>query len=122
ARNQILDRARNEHFVRLRQGSDAGRDMHGDAADIVLDELTLARVQSSANLQPERPYLLAHGARASYRPRRSVESGKQTIACSTHRVAPEHIQLPAQQRIKVAEQLAPPRVANFGGTSGRTDD
>src|SRR5947207_14996610 len=62
ARNQILDRARNEHFARLRQGSDAGRDMYGGAADMVLNDLTLPSVQSSANLQPQRTSLLPRGA------------------------------------------------------------
>src|SRR5262249_47855693 len=86
------------------------------------EEFTLPGVQSSANLQSERTYLFAHGARATYRPRRTVEGGKQTVTRGTHLVAAEHVQLPAQQRIKVPEQLAPPRISDFGGTPGRTDD
>jgi hypothetical protein len=44
ARDEIFDRARHEHFARLRVRGDPRTDVDGDSADLAVDELTLSRV------------------------------------------------------------------------------
>jgi hypothetical protein len=50
ARDQILDRARYHHLVRSCDRGDARRDMHRDSANVGANQLTLAGMQSSADL------------------------------------------------------------------------
>src|SRR5262249_58241108 len=88
SRTEIPDCTRNQHLVRLRQRGHTRRNMYGDAADIAVDQLALPGVESGANLQAKRPYLLAHRARAFYGARRPVKGGKQAIARGTHFMAP----------------------------------
>jgi len=44
ARDEIPDGARNEHFTRLGLGGDPRPDRDGDARDLALGELALARM------------------------------------------------------------------------------
>src|SRR4029077_9417607 len=118
ARDQIFDRARYHHLVRSCDRGDARRDMHRDSANVAANQLTLAGMQPSANLQAQRLHLFAHRAGATHGARRAVEGGKQTVACGVHLVGAERGQFFPQHRVVVAEHLAPSRVTQFGGTFG----
>src|SRR5208282_6809940 len=50
SRHQILDRAGNQHFIRVGRALYAGCDVHRDTADTVVDQLAFAGMQSGAHL------------------------------------------------------------------------
>src|SRR5208282_3680158 len=51
--HELGDRARDIDPAARGGRGDSRRDVHGNATDVVLEQLDLADVQSSANLQPE---------------------------------------------------------------------
>jgi hypothetical protein len=50
--DEILDGARYEHFARLGRRCDTGARVHGDPADLVAHQLTLAGVKPGPDLDP----------------------------------------------------------------------
>ena len=79
ARDEILHGTRNQHLIRLRGSADSGPEVNGDAADLVSHHLTLSRVESGAERDPERGDRLASGASAADRARRTVEGGEKPV-------------------------------------------
>src|SRR2546428_4139274 len=61
ARDEVLDRAGDEHLARARRGRYARADVDGDAADLAGGDLAFARVQAGANLEPERVHRIPDG-------------------------------------------------------------
>src|SRR5919201_3168968 len=80
AGDEVLDGARDEHLAGLGKRRHARADVHGDAADLAVDELALTRVQPCADVQVERADAVADRARAADRPRRSVERREEAVA------------------------------------------
>src|SRR5579862_6273026 len=107
AGDDVSDGAGNQHFVWFGCSRDARRNMHGDTADIVADQLALACMESAADLESQRTQSLAHRAGASYRAVRSVEGSEQAVARRVHLAAAENGQLLAHRVVIVSEQLAP---------------
>ena len=54
--------------------------MDSDAADVVRDQLDLARVQAGPQLEPELGDAVADGGCAANRPGRSVEQDQEPVA------------------------------------------
>src|SRR5690606_2740790 len=115
ARDQVLDRARNQHLTRPRRGRDAGRDVDGDAADVVAGDGDLAGVEPGAQLEAERARLLAQRDRAADRARRTVEGGEKAVARVLHLAAAEACERAARRVAVPIKQGAPSAVAEFGG-------
>jgi hypothetical protein len=81
---EVLHRTRDEDLTWLGQTCDACPDVHRDAADLLVDQLALARVHADADLHAEIPYATRCGERASDRPGGSIEGGEEPVACRVH--------------------------------------
>src|SRR5580704_19093039 len=80
ARNQIPQNARGQNLAGRSELSNPRRDMHGDAADVVRQDLNLARVQSGSNLQTEVAHRVPDGFCTTHGARRSIEGRKKPVA------------------------------------------
>jgi hypothetical protein len=69
-----------EHLPGLREGSDTGDCMHGDAADVAGLALDLARVDAGADQQPVVLGAVANCGGAPDSARRTVEEGQEAVA------------------------------------------
>src|SRR6266511_3454042 len=112
-RDEVLDRARDEHFTRRRFGRHSRSDMHGDPSDLAVHDLALARVEPSANLQPEVSHGVTDRACAPDRARRPVEAGEEAISCRVDLAARKPDQLPPNALVVLLEELPPPPVAKL---------
>lgn len=54
--DQVPDRARNEDLTRPGLSSDTRADVHGNAAELVTDELALPGMEAGPKLEPEFPH------------------------------------------------------------------
>ena len=122
AGDEILHRLRDEHFSPARQSRDARADRDGDAGDLALVQLALARVDARANLEPELAHAVHDRVRAANRPRGPVERREETVAGGVLLVAAEPGQLAPHEGVVPVEQLPPGVVAESSGPLGRTDD
>src|SRR5688572_13432484 len=121
-RNEVLDGARDENLSRLRGGSDSRAGVHGDAMRLAAGELDPAGVQPGADLEAERAHGIANMAGTADGSGRPVESGEKSVTCRVDLVPPESFELPADDRVVAAEQLAPGPVAESCGVARRADD
>ena len=81
AGDEILDGARDEHLARPGLRGDARADVDGDAGDLVVAELALARVQPGADVEAELAHRVARSrARSGSRARRAVEGREEAVA------------------------------------------
>src|SRR5437870_11206293 len=115
SRDQILQRARDQHLARVRRGGHAGADVHGDAAHAVAPQLALAGVQAGADLEAERAHRLADGQRTAHRACGTVEGRKEAVARRVNLPAAEAAQLLAYGGAVPLEQIAPTALAEPGG-------
>ena len=76
AGNEVLDGAGHEDLACSGERGDAGADVHGDAADLVSDDLALARMQPRADLDAEGTDAFADRLGAADGPGRTVERGE----------------------------------------------
>ena len=58
AGDEVFHGARDEHLARVGLRRDARADVHGDARDLAVRELDLARVQPGTNVETERPHAI----------------------------------------------------------------
>src|ERR1700694_1304937 len=82
--HQIAQRARHQHVVAPRQGTDACADVHGDPADGSAAALALAGVQSGTHLDTQRLHRVADRHGTADRPLRAVEHRQETVARRAH--------------------------------------
>ena len=80
AGNEILHRLGDENLGRTCHGGDPGADRPGDPRPLGLDDLALARVQSSSDLDAKAQDALGNLERAANRPGRSVEGRVEAVA------------------------------------------
>ena len=96
----------------------AGADVDGDAADVVADQLALARVEAGADLEPERADGVADRAGAADRAGRPVEGREEAVARGLRLSRPLNR---ASSRRTTAwwrcEQLAPALVAELAASA-----
>lgn len=79
-RDQVLDRARDQHFAWLGGGSDSGADMDRDPANFAIDHLAFASVEPGADVESQVLDGSRDCGRAADRSRRAVEACKEAIA------------------------------------------
>src|SRR5262249_33634651 len=101
-RNQILHSAREKDFARFGMSGHSRTDVHGNSPDLVALHLTLARVDSAAEGQPQGSDRIPHGAGATYRPRRTVEAGEDSIACNVDHSPSQPRHCPADLLVIIA--------------------
>jgi hypothetical protein len=97
--DEVSDRARNQDLAGLRKRCDACRDVHCDAADIVVDELALARVHTRPGFETKAPRLGHDCLGASDCSRRSVEGGKEPVARRLDLTPAESLELTTHLRL-----------------------
>src|SRR5439155_24276403 len=93
-----------------------------DSAYLGVHKLALAGVQPGSHVDSEVFDRLRDCRGATDRTRRPVEAGEETVAGRVELRAAEAGQLAADQRVVLAEQLAPARIAQLRGFRGRADD
>ncbi len=97
--------------------------MHGHAADVLADQLALARVRSDANLDSELVGGAGDRQRTAQRARGgTVEGGQKAVAHRLDRAPAVAVELGAHALIVLGEQIAPGAVAEPGRARGRIDD
>ncbi len=123
--HQILDRARNEHFVRAGLCHNPRANMDRDTFDRIPNEFTLARMQSSPDLQAESSNSLTHRERTTNRPScswRPTEGSEYSVPSSSYLCSPGSAKLFAECGVIVAQHLAPATVAQQCGFLGRANN
>src|SRR4030095_8733627 len=122
ARDEIFHGARDQHLARARQRRDSGAGVHGDAAQLVAEDLALARVQTGANLQAQLPHLAHDGACTTHAARRSVEAREKPIAGRIDFATPKAHELLANRRVMPILHLSPTALAHTPSTLRRATD
>src|SRR3954451_20389741 len=123
ADDRPVDRARGQHLAGLRHPGDARGDVDGHAADVVADQLALARVQPRAQLDAQAADRLHDRARAAQRVgRRTVEGGQERVADGLDLAPAVALDLAPDRVVVGGEQVAPAAVAQARGMPGRVDD
>jgi hypothetical protein len=120
--DQVGDGARHEHLARPCGAPDPRPDVNGKAAGAFVGKLDLAGMETGSDLQPNGFNAVSDSARASDRPRRTIEDGQETVACRVDLLPSEVMKLGAYDLVMGAQQLAPPAVTLPLGTLGRADD
>src|SRR5215208_3329997 len=82
--HEILHRAGDEHLVWRGAAHHPRGDVDGQAAEVAIHHLELARVQPGADLEAERPHRLCHRRGAADRPGGSVEGREEAVARALH--------------------------------------
>src|SRR5262249_26067496 len=95
---------------------------NGQPADLLADDLALARVKPAAHLEIERPHFVPYPARAADRARGSVEGGKEAVAGRVDLASAESRQLASRRRVVLAQHVAPAPIAERERTFRRADD
>src|SRR5215213_4173722 len=122
AGDEVLDGARHEHLPGRCARRDARAHVDGEARRLAVDQLALAGVDPGAHVETESLRALDELQRAPDRPRGAVEAGEEAVSGGVDFRAAVALQLPADERPLLREQLAPAPVAELGGSLGRADE
>src|SRR5436305_15194091 len=96
--------------------------MHGNPAELSIDDLALTRVQAGSDLDPQLGDLAAYGRCALDATRRSVERREEPVAGRIQFPPAMPGQLTANERMVALDDLPPPCVAHLRQASRRIDD
>src|SRR6185437_14383188 len=107
AGDEVFDGLRDEHLARPGGSGDACPDRDGQARNLAVVELALARVDTGAHLESESMHAFHDGLRAADRARGAVERCEEAVACSVPFFAAEPPELPADERMMLVEELPP---------------
>jgi hypothetical protein len=79
AGDEVLDRARDQHFIGIGCGGDTRGDMDGEASEVVAADLAFSGVEPDANFDPEPLSGLNDRVGAANGPGGTVEGGYETV-------------------------------------------
>src|ERR1700751_1124662 len=96
--------------------------MDGDAADVVVAQLDLARVYTRPHLKAQAPQHVTDRHGTPDRASGSIETGEETVARGVDLTATEALELAADLRVVPAEQLLPSLVAELDRALRGVDD
>src|SRR4029453_15049265 len=117
--DQVLDRPRADDLARPGGRHHPGGDVHGDPADVLAEQLDLARVQPHPDLQAQVAQAGADGGAGPDGPGRPVEGGQEPVAGGLDLAAAEAGQLLAHRLLVVDQETMPAAGAPGGGGAGR---
>src|SRR6478736_8537232 len=120
--DEVDDDARNEHLASPGRCCHTRGDVYGDAADVVVAQLDLARVHTRPHLETQSPQHVADRRGASDRAGGSVEPGEEAVARRVDLTAAEALELAPDVGIVPAEQLFPSPVAELDRSLRGVDD
>ena len=101
--DEILDRRRDENFSWLCEPSNTSADRDGDAGDLVIVELALARVEAGAHLKTECAYSLNDRFGTADRSRGAVEAGEEAVTGGVHLLAAVADEVAPDERVVAFE-------------------
>jgi hypothetical protein len=122
ARDEVLDRARDEHFACLRLRGDPSTHIYGETRDLLSPDLTLTGVDTAAHFDSKVADRLADGDSTSNRASGAVEGSEEAVARCIELAPPELVEQPANDGVVVLERLAPAPVAEPRRLLGGADD
>src|SRR5438477_4338981 len=122
ARDQILDRMRDQDLGGLGQCRYPGRSMHCDTTDVIADKLAFPGVKAGPYLDCKRVNGIGDALRTAYRPRRPVEPGQNAIAGRADLDPAILPKLPAHPPVEPLQEIPPALVAHRRGPVGRAHD
>ena len=122
AGDQVLDRARDEHFARPGQRAHPRPDVDRDAADVGVDDLELAGVQAGAHLQAEPSHFGLGRPGAADRTAGSVEGREESVPERLDLLAAMALELAPHHTVMGGHQVSPAAVAQLGGLARGVDD
>ena len=97
--------------------------MHGDAARLLTGgSLHFARMHTGADLELELAQRIAYGEPAPNRARRPVEEREEAVARCVDLLAVETVELGANRRVVLGEEVPPRRVAELVARCCRADE
>src|SRR6201985_2573500 len=120
--DQVNDDARDEHLARPGRCCHTCGDVDGDAADVVVAQLDLARVYARPHLETQAPQDVADRHGTPDGAGGSVEPGEEAVACGVDLTAVEALKLPPDLGVVPAEQVLPSLVANLDRALRGVDD
>jgi hypothetical protein len=120
--HEIPDGARREHLPGLRERSDASRDVHSDASELVTTLFAFTGMDANTKLNTNSPGRFGQSEGALHGPSWAVECSKVPVACCGHLPAAKTLQLTSHDLVMPVEHLPPTPVAQFGRSAGGIDD
>src|ERR1700742_2479294 len=96
--------------------------MHGDPGEIIGHHLALARMDTSADLEPESARADADRQRAPNRSGRAIERRQHAIARPLHQPTAEVRKLSLDHTLVLPEQLPPSAIPKLSCTVCRSND
>src|SRR5271166_7084241 len=116
-------RARHEHLTGTGEIGYTRGDVDGHAAEVLADQLTLARVHSHADLHSELARLACDRQCAAQRARRrAIEGSQEPVAHRLDLTPAEAGQLLSHLLVVSGEQIAPAAITDGGGARRGIDD
>src|SRR5919108_5396826 len=122
AGDDVLDRAGDHHFTRFGGGGYPRGDVDGDAADVPIRLLDLARMHASPHLQSECLDAIRDRRGAADGARGSVERREDAVAEHVDLAAAKASELRSDDAVVPAQQLFPGAVAELRRLRGGADD
>jgi hypothetical protein len=122
AGDEILDRARDEHFPRVREQGDACARMNGNAGEFAVNDLTFTRVEAGAYIESQFANRVDNRVRTSDCTSRPVESGEDAVPGRVQLAAAEPHKLASDEGVMAVEQFVLGAVAELCGAVARADD
>src|SRR5262249_4316775 len=113
---------RHEHLAWSGQRSHAGADDHGDAAELLSDDLALARVQAGPDLEAEVAHRALDRGRAADRADRAVEGREEAVPGRVELAALKAVELRADDPMVTLDEVRPGPVAQLDSPDRRVDD
>src|SRR5712664_500823 len=99
-----------------------GHQWYGDPAQLAARHLAFASVDACPDSKSQPGSTVNDRGRAAYRPRRSVEMGKEAVACAVDFTTTMEVQFTPDKRVVGFNQRPPATVAEIGGDLGRLGD
>ena len=121
ADDQVADGAGDEDFAGAGVAEDPRRDMYGDSSDVVVQQLTLARMDGSANIDAQALGVSAQGLGAADRLCWPVERAEVAVSGALHHGAAESLREFCGDLTEAVEHRTPPLVAARRGALRRRD-
>ena len=122
ADHQVADGPGDQDLAGAGGGHDAGADVDGDPADVVVADVELPGVEAGPDLDADAAQLGPEGQGAADRPAGPVEDRQDAVAGALDPPAALAADQPPGRLVVGVQQLPPPLVAGRLGPLGRPDD
>ena len=92
--------------------------MNGDPSDVLTHDLELARMETNANVHPQRSHLVDDRMAAPNSTDRAIEGRDEPVADRLHFSAAEADEFSSDRLLQRLEQVTPAVISELGGASG----